>query len=367
MSFTSILGQERAVASLRAALARGQLHHAYLFGGPEGIGKELTARTLAQAANCERASGDACGQCSACRRIADRNHPDMIWVLPEAEQIARGWAGRADFSGTPSRDIRIAQIRALQERLSFRPLEARTRFIFICGAEAMNPQAQNALLKTLEEPPPATVLILIAAAPNHLLPTIRSRCLKLSFMPLDTELIAQKLIADKKVAPELAHQCAALSFGSLGAAAALDVKALEKRRERLERLTRLDEGDVAEALGFAEQIAAEKGAAPSALALFETWYRDVALIASLGEVEADGWHAPALPAVAGAAEMPPPERLLLHGDLRALLEASALKLGPVEPLRRIDLCRDVRARLRFNASPRLQLEQLFLRFHRSEA
>ena len=353
MSFSNILGQERARASLSAALSRGQLHHAYLFGGPEGVGKELTARTLAQAANCERDDGEACGKCSACRRIAGRNHPDMIWVLPEAEQIARGWAGRADFSGTPSRDIRIAQIRALQERLSFRPMEARTRFIFICGAEAMNPQAQNALLKTLEEPPPATVLILISAAPNQLLPTIRSRCLKLDFLPLDVALVAQKLVADKKADPDLARLCAALSFGSLGAAMALDMKALEKRRERLEGLARLDAGDVSDALAFAEEIAAEKGAAPTAIALFETWYRDVALIASL-----DQFGAPALPNA---------ERLLLHGDMRPLLEASAIRIGAVEPLRRIDLCRGVRARLRFNASPRLQLEQLFLRFIRSEA
>ena len=351
MSFSNILGQERARASLSAALARGQLHHAYLFGGPEGVGKELTALTLAQSANCERSDGEACGKCSACRRIAGRNHPDMIWVLPEAEQIARGWAGRADFTGTPSRDIRIAQIRALQERLSFRPLEARTRFIFICGAEAMNPQAQNALLKTLEEPPPATVLILISAAPNQLLPTIRSRCLKLDFLPLDVDLVAQKLIADKKADPDLARLCAALSFGSLGAAMALDMKALEKRRERLEGLSRLDQGDagdVSAALSFAEEIAAEKGAAPVAIALFETWYRDVAIIAASDQSDLV-------------------DRLLLHGDMRPLLEACALRIGPVEPLRRIDLCRDVRARLRFNASPRLQLEQLFLRFIRSEA
>ncbi|MDR0965539.1 MAG: DNA polymerase III subunit delta' [Myxococcales bacterium] len=350
MPFSSILGQARAIASLRSALDRGQLHHAYLFGGPEGVGKELTALTLAQAANCETESGDACGKCSACRRIADRNHPDMTWVLPEAEQITRGWAGRADFSATPSRDIRIAQIRALQERLSFRPLEARTRFIFICGADAMNPQAQNALLKTLEEPPPATVLILIAAAPGQLLPTIRSRCLTLSFAPLPTELIEQKLVAQKKLDPALAHLCAALSFGSLGAAFELDVKALEKRRGRIERLAALDAGGVTDALRFAEELAEAKGEAPSALALFETWYRDVALLASL---DADSNFEPG--------------HHLLHADMRSLLDASAERLGPVEPLRRIDLCRGVRARLRFNASPRLQLEQLFLRFTRSEA
>ena len=85
MTFAQILGQERALGSLTAALARGQLHHAYLFGGPEGVGKELAARTLAQAANCERADAEACGECGPCRRIAARNHPDVMLLLPEAE------------------------------------------------------------------------------------------------------------------------------------------------------------------------------------------------------------------------------------------------------------------------------------------
>ncbi len=348
MPFSSTLGQQRAVAALQAALSSGQLHHACLFGGPDGVGKELTAVTLAQAANCERGGGDACGACAVCRRIAGRNHPDMVWVMPEAEQIARGLAGRADFAGTPSKDIRIAQIRALQERLSFKPLEAKTRFIFICGADAMNPQAQNALLKTLEEPPPATVLILISSAPGQLLPTIRSRCLKLDFAPLPAAVIEEKLLRDKKLSPEMARLCARLSYGSLSTAESLNTKALAKRVSQLERLAALDEGDVSAALRFAEELASEKGAAETAIALFETWYRDVSLLSSCEDA-------------------PPDEASLLHADLLPLLQSSAARLGPVEPLRRIDLCRGVRARRRFNACSRLQLEQLFLRFNRSDA
>ena len=160
MPFSAILGQEKPLTALRSALSSGHLHHAYLFCGPDGVGKELSAVTLAQAANCARGDGDACGVCTSCRKIASFNHPDILWVMPEAEMVARKRAGRADFAGTPSKDIRISQIRGIQESLAFRPLEAKTRFIFICGAHAMNIQAQNALLKTLEEPPQSTVIIL---------------------------------------------------------------------------------------------------------------------------------------------------------------------------------------------------------------
>jgi hypothetical protein len=115
--------------------------------------------------------------------------------MPEAEQVERGISGRSDFSATPSRDIRIEQIRKLQERLSFRALEARHKVALLVTAHAMNQPAQNALLKTLEEPPRDTVLILISSAPDKLLPTIRSRCAKAAFGPLGIDFIAQKVKA----------------------------------------------------------------------------------------------------------------------------------------------------------------------------
>ena len=128
----------------------------------------------------------------------------------------------------------------------------------------------------------------------------------------------------------------------------MDLEALAQLEERLTRLARLDEGDILEALQFAEDLAAEKkGAVETALSLFEAWYRDVALTAS---ADIDRENLP-----------------LICSDMRPAIRLSAQKLGAAEALRRIQLCRGVRARLRFNASPRLQLEQLFLRFNRSEA
>src|SRR5512136_2772802 len=195
MPFSQIIGQERAVEALRAALRRGGLHHAYLFAGPEGVGKGMAARLLAQAANCERDDGDACGNCPACRKIARGVHPDVLVVEPERD-MAR--AGRWEPKGgrTPSRDIVVDQVRELVDRrLSLRRFEGRRRFVILDPADAMNPQAQNALLKTLEEPPDDTTLVLVAAGGDALLPTIRSRCLRVAFAPLPASAIEERLRA----------------------------------------------------------------------------------------------------------------------------------------------------------------------------
>ena len=193
MTLASVLGQPRAVEALRSALKSDTVHHAYLFGGPEGVGKELCAIGFAQALNCLEAPGEGCGECHSCTRIARRNHPDVTWLMPEDEQVSRKLAGRSDFTHTPSRDIRVEQIRKLQDRLSFHALEARKKVAILASAQAMNPQAQNAFLKTLEEPPAETVLILIASAPDKLLPTIRSRCSKVHFGPLPKALLEERV------------------------------------------------------------------------------------------------------------------------------------------------------------------------------
>jgi len=339
MSFSRIVGQERALAPLVAALKSGQLHHAYLFGGPEGVGKELTARTLAQAANCERGDGDACGECGPCRRIEGRNHADIVLILPEAEQIARGWAGRSDFEGTPSREIKIAQIRKLQERLAFKALEARRKFAIIALADSMNPQAQNALLKTLEEPPEATTIILVSGAPHALLPTIRSRCLKLTFRPLDLDVIAERVAAERKTDLASARLCAALADGSLSAALALDPKTLARRHELLQRVEALAPADARGALLLGNDLGSDRPTAETHLDLLRTWYRDVATLASGGSGDS-----------------------LANRDLAELAGQTADRLGPREALRRIELCASARGTLRFNASARLQMEQLLLRF-----
>src|SRR5579884_189809 len=117
MPLTQVAGQPRAVDALNAALKGEAVHHAYLFDGPEGVGKELAAVGFVQALLCTRKPGEGCGACAVCGRVERRNHPDVTWVMPEEQMVARKLAGRADFTGTPSRDIKVEQIRALQERL----------------------------------------------------------------------------------------------------------------------------------------------------------------------------------------------------------------------------------------------------------
>src|SRR4051812_25290990 len=116
MPFSELFGHERAVRTLRAALERGRVHQAYLFAGPAGVGKEMCARLFAQALNCEKGGADACGACGVCRKIAHNSHPDVLWVMPETEAVARKILTKSDIEGTPSRDIRVEQIRNLRSK-----------------------------------------------------------------------------------------------------------------------------------------------------------------------------------------------------------------------------------------------------------
>lgn len=276
MPLSDVEGQTRAVSALSKSLASGAVAHAWLFMGPEGVGKELTATRFAQALTCPEQPMVGCGTCGSCLRVMKRNHPDVTWVLPEDEQVIRGWAGRSDFDHTPSRDIRVEQVRALQERLAFRALESKYKVSLLVGADAMNPQAQNALLKTLEEPPKDTVLVLITAMPDRLLPTIRSRCAKAWFSPLDDALVAKKLLelSKKKLDEAQAKQVAAMAGGSLARALQFDLKALEHRKEIIERFSALQRHDARGWLQFAE-VYGEREEAEEALEVLAVWLRDV--------------------------------------------------------------------------------------------
>lgn len=166
MSFDEVAAQQPLVAErLRCSLRRGRLAHAYLFDGPPGSGRQAAACALVQALNCQRAEHDGCGKCDSCRRIAAGKHPDVYWVRPESK----------------SRRITVAQIRELEKALSLKPLEARVKAGILVEADCMSEEASNAFLKTLEEPPGQTVLLLLTAEPQRLLPTILSRCLKMPF------------------------------------------------------------------------------------------------------------------------------------------------------------------------------------------
>jgi DNA polymerase-3 subunit delta' len=341
MSLASVEGQPHAVEPLRAALRLKAVHHALLFQGPEGVGKELAAVGLAQALTCPEYPWEGCGRCSSCSRVAKRNHPDVQWVMPEEELVARGLAGRSDFSHVPSREIRIEQVRRLQERLSYRALEAAHKVVLLVTAHAMNVPAQNALLKTLEEPPRDTVLVLVSASPERLLPTIRSRCAKITFGPLSAELISKRVAELRKVDATVAGELAAMSGGSLARALALDVGVLAARRRVIETFESLEADDARGWLALAETLAEDRETAEGALETLQVWVRDVAVVQA-----------------GGAA--------LLNADLSSLAERSARRASGAVLQRWSELMGEARVAIsQRNGSPRLQLERMLIEMLRA--
>ncbi|HET9752424.1 MAG TPA: DNA polymerase III subunit delta' [Myxococcales bacterium] len=331
MRWEEISGQDRAVKALRSALLRDQVHHAYLLAGPAGVGKDLLARTFAQAANCEAPDPAVrpCGKCESCLGLSRGNFPDVITLMPQADLVARGLLSRADLEGVPSKEIRVDEVRALARRLSLTALRGRRKVAIVTPADAMNERAQNTLLKTLEEPPPATTFLLLSAHPDSLLPTIRSRCARVQLGPVPEEALVARLLRDGVAEPE-ARERAARAQGSFS-------RALAEQGEWRELLLRVEgalaAADEREALDVAEAYGEREDALEVARAV-QAWTRDL-LVAQAG-------GAPQLRDLESEAR-----------EVGARVPAFAL-LGQAE------LCAVVVEALEQNGNGRLQLERLLL-------
>ena len=278
MRLADVRGHDRVRAVLSRALQRDRLPPALLFAGPDGVGKKTLALAVAQAALCERAPApEPCGECRPCRKVsaattagrldemrreADghpdedawrnfRLHPDLV--------LAEGW--RLTRTGRPraEAEIRADQVRDLVTEIAGAPFEARRRVFVIDDANTMNEGAQNVLLKSLEEPPPRSHVILVAAAASGLRQTIRSRCQRLRFGPLSRSAVAGLLAERQGVPDEEARVLASLCGGSLAAALAFESDVHARMREglvdlleRAETLDPLARMEAAEALEKAE-------------------------------------------------------------------------------------------------------------------
>jgi DNA polymerase-3 subunit delta' len=202
MPFREITGHHQLLELIARAAVRGTLPPSVIFAGPEGVGKRMAAVALAQFVNCpNRTDDDSCGTCPSCTRIARQVHADVLLIEPGE-------------TGT----IKIDQIRDAIERTAYRPFEGRRRVVIVDDADAVNVEAQNALLKTLEEPPAASAFVLVTARPDVLLPTVLSRCQRLRFGRLSPADVAAVLTRDHGYSETEAHAAASLSDGSIGLA-----------------------------------------------------------------------------------------------------------------------------------------------------
>lgn len=262
MSFAAVVGHQKQLAILRSALISQRLHHAYLFVGPEGVGKRTVAVAYAKAIHCRQRSDDFCDRCENCQRISDGNHPDVRIIELLADK----------------KEISIQQIRDLERELNYRSFTGKQKIMIIDPATSMNLSAQNALLKTLEEPPPNTLIILIATNGGGLLPTVRSRCMRLSFAPLPRREVAIYLQTKHGRASADAEFLAAMSMGSIGAALDMEeTELVKKRQDWASKLSALKSSDYQSAMATAEALAASREETLEFLKWAESWYRDLLL------------------------------------------------------------------------------------------
>ena len=231
----TVKAQATAVETLRRALATGRVHHAYLFDGPEGVGKERTAFGLAQALVCERRTegqAEACGTCSACTRAVPRE-PGSTPLHPDVVVLERGLYDPATLGrkSPETQELSIDQVRTLVlTRSAFGPHEGRAKVFIVRRAEEMSIAASNALLKTLEEPGARTHFVLLSATPDALLPTIRSRTQRVRFGALPDAVVTELLVG-RGVEAGRAKEIAVLAGGSMATGATLADPEASSRRE----------------------------------------------------------------------------------------------------------------------------------------
>jgi DNA polymerase-3 subunit delta' len=214
MPFHSLVGNERIKNMLGRAVLEGRIGQGMILAGPRGVGKYRFALALAQAVNCERpVGGDACGECASCIRIIRGEHADVQTFSPDGQFI------------------KINRMREMSRESQFRPFEGRRRVSIIDEAHRLNERAANSILKTLEEPPSSSLIVLVTSKPYALLDTIRSRCQMLSFAPLTTAELEAYLKANYKRPPEETRMLARLAQGSIGRALEIDLGEFRDRRD----------------------------------------------------------------------------------------------------------------------------------------
>jgi len=264
MLFNTIVGHEQPKRFLQAALESGRLAHALLFHGEERIGKRLVAKVLAQAVNCEleppMSPSDACGVCRSCHQIASGTHPDVT--------IFTATSGKGETE----------QTREIESRFIYRPLVGTRKIVILDNADLLRQEAANALLKTIEEPPPDSLIILVSSRPDSLLPTIRSRCQDIRFAPLPIATVKEVLQRRRGLSEPDAQFLAMISGGRLGLALEADAAAL--RAERAAFLELVGREALESVGGLFEVCAgvAKSEQAEAALEWLATWFRDLALV-----------------------------------------------------------------------------------------
>lgn len=304
MAWSDLINQERVIEALRGAVARDRVAHAYLFYGPDGVGKRAVALEFARVLECQQGGDEACGTCTACNKVPRMIHPDVQVFFPQPtdaeleevterlKRLAENHYATVDFVRRPNLAdptktsnkqaiYTVARINEdLRRTMSYRPVEGRYKVCILTDADLFRVEAANAFLKLLEEPPPRTVFILTTSRPDRLLPTILSRCQRFRFDTLRTEEIERALVDKEKIEPERAATLARMADGSYSRALELaeNVELMENRQLVVDFL-RLSYGRRSDRLPAVVEKLASMGREQfkGVMALLLSWVRDLVL------------------------------------------------------------------------------------------
>ena len=318
----NVYGHDWAVDHLRSSIAHDRIRQAYLIVGAESVGKETLARALAMTLNCTNPDHQPCGECSSCKRIVSGNHPDILYSERESE----------------TSPLKIEEIRSVMQRLALKPFEAKYRIAIFRDFDAAQPRAQDALLKTLEEPAPHAILILLAKSLEDVLPTITSRSQVIHLRPAPVQLIEALLRDQFGASDEQAALLAHVSGGRIGWAlrALQNPDLLEQREQALSLLEEILVMNRAQRFDRANDLAKDKAALVTLLELWQTYWRDALLLATHSRIE--------------------PTNI----DRAAALEALSERYPSEIMLAALSATRSTLNVLNTNANTRLALEVMFL-------
>ena len=269
-SFSEIVGHEQIKEHMQAAIRDKKPFHAYLFQGEEGVGKEALARTFAAGLQCQSESADKpCKECVSCRQMESGNQPDVIWVTREKASLG------------------VDEIREqLCNTMDIKPFSSPYKIYLVPEAEKMTEAAQNALLKTIEEPPEYGIVILMTSNISALLPTIQSRCLTMEFRPLSTAVVESYVKEHCQVPDYQARASAAFAQGNLGKAMryAKSEDFIERKDHIISLLRHVEQMDLSEMLPVMKDLGTRKDEVRDYIDLMVLWYRDVLLFKATKDI-----------------------------------------------------------------------------------
>ena len=271
MGFNNIIGHEEIIGHLKNAIESGKISHSYIFTGEPGSGKKLLAGTFASTLQCEAGGTEPCQKCDSCKKAMGKNHPDIIMVSHEKP-------------GT----ITIDEIRdQVINDIDIRPYYSPYKIYIIADADLMTPQAQNALLKTIEEPPEYAVILLLTNNIGGLLPTIQSRCVRLDLKVVDDGLVKKYLMEQMEIPDYKADVCVAFAQGNMGKAIMLATSEYfnEIKEEVVHLLRNIDEMNVSELMDAVKKCMTYKMEINDYLDMIAIWYRDVLIYKATKNVD----------------------------------------------------------------------------------